>query len=62
MKTVVVRYRRRGSSDPWCEITLSLEASETSVERASRFEDENFGALEILPFEPSLRLVHSRKS
>lgn len=61
MKAVVVRYRARGSSDPWREISLSLDADETVADRISRFEDENYGTIEIAPTEASIRLVHRRE-
>jgi hypothetical protein len=62
MKTVVIRYRGRGTSGTWREINLTLEPNETRVDRINRFEDENFGMVEVVPVEPSVRLVHPRKS
>jgi hypothetical protein len=62
MKAVVIRYRARGSSDPWREIKLNLDADETIADGISRFEDENYGTIEIAPTEPSIRLVHRRES
>jgi hypothetical protein len=62
MRTVVVRYRRRGTADSWREVKLSVEPGETVVDRINRFEDENYGAVEVLPAGPSVRLIHSRKS
>ena len=60
MNSVVVRYRARGTSDPWREIRLSLNAGETAADRISRFEDENFGTIEIAS-PPSVRLVHRKE-
>jgi hypothetical protein len=62
MKALVVRYRRRGTSDSWRELTLTLEPGETIVDRINRFEDENFGTVEVLPTEPSVLLMPWRKS
>ena len=61
MSSVVVRYRARGSSETWREIRLSLNADETVADRISRFEDENFGTIEVVPAEPVVQLVHPRK-
>lgn len=58
-KTVVIRYRRRGISDTWRELTLTLEPGETTLHRVNRFEDENYGTVEVQPAEPSVRLIHS---
>ncbi len=62
IKTVVVRYRGRRTSDSWRELKLTVELGETVIDRISRFEDENFGTVEVLPAGPSVRLIHSRKS
>jgi hypothetical protein len=61
MSSVVVRYRSRGSSDPWREIKLSLNAGETAAERISRFEDENYGAIELASTDAPVRLVHHKE-
>jgi hypothetical protein len=61
MKAVMVRYRLRGSSDPWREIRLDLDGNETAADRVSRFEDENYGTIEIAPKEPLVRLVHRKE-
>ena len=57
MKTVVVRYRVRGETKAWREIELSLDANESFADRITRFEDENFGTVEVAPNEPVVRLV-----
>ncbi len=62
MNSVVVRYRARGTSDPWREIRLSLNAGETAADRISRFEDENYGTIEIACTAPSVRLVHRKEN
>ena len=61
MKSIVVRYRPRGSSEAWRQIKLSVSADETIADRISRFEDENFGTIEVVPAEPVFQLVHPRK-
>jgi hypothetical protein len=61
MSSVVVRYRARGSSETWREIRLSLNADETVADRISRFEDENYGTIEIAPTEPAIRLLHRKQ-
>ncbi len=60
MSSVLIRYRARGTSEPWREIKLSLSAGETVADRISRFEDENYGTIEIAPTEPVVRLVHRK--
>ena len=62
MRTVMIRYRVRGSSDPWREIKLTLNADETIADRISRFEDENFGSVEIAPSDPVVRPMQPRRS
>jgi hypothetical protein len=61
MNSVVVRYRARGTSDLWREIRLSLNAGESAADRISRFEDENYGTIEIAFTEASVRLVHRKE-
>jgi hypothetical protein len=61
MNSVVVRYRARGTSGPWREIRLSVNAGETAADRISRFEDENYGTIEITSIEASVRLVHRKE-
>ena len=55
-KTVVVRYRARGSSGPWRETKLAVNDYEAITGRISRFENENFRTIEIAcstnPFAP----------
>jgi hypothetical protein len=62
MKTVVVRYRVRGETESWREIKLSVDANESIADRISRFEDENFGTVEVAPNDPVVRLVPPRRS
>jgi hypothetical protein len=62
MKSIAVRYRARGTSDPWRDIRLYLEVGETAADRISRFEDENYGTIEIAPTEALLRLVDRKES
>jgi hypothetical protein len=62
MKTVVVRYRVRGEAESWREIKLSVDTNESIADRIGRFEDENFGTVEVAPNEPLFRLVPPRRS
>jgi hypothetical protein len=61
MNSVVVRYRARGTSDPCREIRLSLNADETAADRISRFEDENYGTIELAWTKAPVRLVHCKE-
>ena len=61
MKALLVRYRVRASSAPWREIRLNLDVDEKAADRVSRFEDENYGTIEVAPSEPLIRLVHRKE-